>query len=84
MKRLVFYTKPDCPLCEKAFVIIKKTQSQINFEIDIKNITLDQNLFDRYCFDIPVIEIDGVMRFKGRVSEEELKAALREARRPHL
>ncbi|MBI1729918.1 glutaredoxin family protein [Candidatus Acetothermia bacterium] len=85
MTKLIFYTKPDCPLCEKAFVVVKKTKKRTDFQLEIRDITQDKVLFEKYCFDIPIIELNGVIRFRGRVTEEELGAALlNNLRRPDL
>ena len=76
-KKLIFYTKPDCPLCEKALRVIISVQKQIDFELEITDITQNESLFERFCFDIPVGLLDGATLFRGRVSEDELWAALR-------
>ena len=76
MNRITLYSKPDCPLCEKAERLLRKLQREFTYEIEIVDITNEKALFDRYCFDIPVILLLGVERFRGRVSEEELRAAL--------
>ena len=76
MNRITLYSKPDCPLCEKAERLLRKLQREFTYEIEIVDIRNEKALFDRYCFDIPVILLHGVVRFRGRVSEEELRAAL--------
>ena len=82
MRKLIFYTKPDCPLCEKALAVVERVKKRINFQLEIRDITQEILLFEKYCFDIPVIELDGIVRFRGRVTEEELGAALLNLRRP--
>jgi glutaredoxin len=84
MNKLIFYTKPDCPLCEKALVVVKTIKKRIDFQLEVKDITQDKALFEKYCFDIPIIELNSVTRFRGRVTEEELGAALLNLRRPDL
>ncbi|OGF56916.1 MAG: hypothetical protein A2Z21_07390 [Candidatus Fraserbacteria bacterium RBG_16_55_9] len=78
MSKITLYSKPDCSLCDKAETLLRKLQRDFKYEIEIVDITRDQTLFERYCFDIPVILLDGVERFRGRMSEEELQVAFRE------
>ncbi len=40
------------------------------------NIETDPDLLRRYQFEIPVLEIDGVVAFKARLRAEEFKAYL--------
>lgn len=75
---VTLYSKSDCPLCDKAEELVRKLQGEFAFALEVIDITADEVLFERYCFDIPVILIDGTQRFRGRVTEEELRDALQE------
>ncbi len=79
MSKVTLYSKSDCPLCAKAEKLLRKLQREFRYEMEVIDITSDQALFERYCFDIPVIAIDGVERVRGRLSEEELRAAWMQA-----
>jgi len=65
---VVLYTKPGCHLCDQA----KEILWQYNYvlpeisEVDIED---DQLLMEKFGKCIPVVEIDGKIRFRGRVSE---------------
>ncbi len=76
--RVEIYSKPDCPLCEKAKRIIQQVQTRIRFDLTEVNIEEDRGLFERFQFDIPVIFIDGRKAFKHRVEEKELERRLRQ------
>jgi glutaredoxin len=75
--RVEIYSKPDCPLCEKAKRVIQHVQTRIPFELVEVNIEGDRTLFERFQYDIPVIFIDGRKSFKHRVGEKELEDRLR-------
>ena len=77
MNRITLYSKPECPLCEKAERLLRKLQRELTYEIEVVDITKEAALFECYCFDIPVILLDGVERFCGRISAEELRATFR-------
>jgi len=76
---VTLYSKSDCPLCDKAEKILRKLRREFAFALEVIDITKDEALFERYCLEIPVILIDGAQRFRGRVTEEELRDALQEA-----
>ena len=76
MNKITLYSKPDCPLCDKAEQLLNKLQSKFHYEIEVVDITQDEVLFQLYCFDIPVIMLNGVERFRGHWCTEELQAAL--------
>jgi len=71
------YSKPECPLCDKALEIIQEVGCNFDFKLEIIDITKDDELFAEYCFDIPVVAVNGVMRFKGVVDKQSLKQLLR-------
>jgi glutaredoxin len=77
--RVEIYSKPDCPLCEKAKRIVQQVQTRIPFELTEVNIEEDRTLLENFQYDIPVIFIDGRKAFKHRVGEEELEIRLRRA-----
>lgn len=77
MRRVTLYTKPDCPLCRKAKGLLGALRAEgIAFELEEVDVTRDPELYERYRFEVPVIAVDGVERFKGRVAREALRAAL--------
>lgn len=69
---LRFYTKPECSLCDKALNILTQ-YSNVLPKPELINILDDPELEAKHGEEIPVVEIDGVIRFRGIVSEELLK-----------
>ncbi len=76
MATVTFYTKPHCPLCDKALEEIERAQRQCQFELVEVNILEDLEIYERYKYDIPVLTVDGVEAFRHRVSCEELVKTL--------
>ena len=77
MPEVVLYTKASCHLCDYAKAAILQVRRQVAFEFREIDIALDEELFDLYKHDIPVVEIDGRRAFKHRVDPEALKDKLR-------
>lgn len=74
MKSVKLYTRQGCHLCDDAYVIL--TQNGLLPEsIDID---AHPELFERFTDCVPVVEIDGKIRFRGQVNEVLLKRLLHE------
>ncbi len=65
MHKVVLYTKDGCHLCERVLTELLKLRDEQSFEISIKDITTDSQLFERYKNIIPVVEVDGKIRLAG-------------------
>ncbi|MBI3660722.1 glutaredoxin family protein [Candidatus Acetothermia bacterium] len=76
MHRVTLYTKPYCSLCHKAEETILGLQDRLGFLVEKIDITQDPKIFEKYQYDIPVILIDGIERFRHQVTTEELEKAL--------
>ena len=58
-QKIVFYTKPHCPLCDKALRILRDLQKALDFDLHEVNILSNASLYEKYKQDIPVAELDG-------------------------
>lgn len=78
MRKLTFFTKQDCGLCEAAWFVIRKVRREIPFECEKVDITAEGNeaWFSRYRHDIPVVHLDGREVLRHRVEERTLRALL--------
>lgn len=63
MTKVIVYTKEGCHLCERVIAQLEKMNSTHAFEISIQDITPGSDLFERYKDKIPVISVDGEVRF---------------------
>ncbi|CAG9620719.1 glutaredoxin family protein [Sutcliffiella rhizosphaerae] len=75
---LTFYTKVDCPLCEKAKIKLMELQREWNFSIEENDIYKDDVLLEKYQLMIPVVEHEGEMLAYGQISKEEIRKRLLE------
>lgn len=76
--KVVLYTRPGCTLCDKAKTIIMKVSRNHPIDLQEVDISSDPNLVQAYGESIPVVCIDGVEVFRGKVSEYRLQRELRE------
>jgi glutaredoxin len=70
--RVVLYTRPGCHLCDLARETLDKYEESLPSPIEV-DIDSEPSLRSRFSTCIPVIEIDGKIRFRGRVNEVLLR-----------
>lgn len=70
--QVVLYTRAGCCLCEDAHKLLEKR----GLSPKIIDIDADPTLRDKFTTCVPVVEIDGVVRFRGKVNEILLKRLL--------
>jgi glutaredoxin len=80
--KVIVYTRAQCCCCHKALDLLKEYQAEHGFAIETMDIDHDRELSDRYHTEVPVVLVDGKVRFKGVINpvlfERLLKAASRE------
>jgi predicted thioredoxin/glutaredoxin len=62
------YTRAHCCCCHKALDLLKEYQTQHEFTINTVDIDSDLELARRYDTEVPVVAVDGKVRFKGVVN----------------
>jgi glutaredoxin len=69
---VILYTRKGCHLCDDAQAILQAHGLAIQ-EIDVD---ADTQLKQRFDTCVPVVEIDGKIRFRGRIDERLLRRLL--------
>jgi glutaredoxin len=72
MLQVVLYTRIGCHLCDDAQALLVKH----GLQPQLVDIDADPALRERFNYCVPVVEIDGVLRFRGRVNEVLLRRLL--------
>ena len=70
---MVLYTRDGCHLCEEA----REVLSAFGISPTILDIDDDPNLRERFDTCVPVVKIDGQVRFRGRVEPRLLRRIIR-------
>jgi hypothetical protein len=73
MACVVVFTAPGCHLCGPAVDVVRRVCGS---DFCVVDISTDTVLERRYRTRIPVVEIDGVERFRFEVDEDDLRAVL--------
>jgi len=79
---VTLYGKPDCHLCDEAEERLSRLAQQRGLTYRKVDIQSSPELFNRYRYSIPVIEIDGGATLDWPVTLEQVWSAVRAATRP--
>ncbi|MCC6417182.1 MAG: glutaredoxin family protein [Gemmataceae bacterium] len=80
--RVVMYTRQGCHLCEDAWALLEGHRARHGFTLVAVDVDADPDLAARHGREVPVVEIDGKVRFRGVVNPHLLERLLyAEARR---
>lgn len=66
--RVVVYTRANCPLCDKAAAFLEVERRRLGFTLEWVDIAADPELTARHGEWIPVVEVDGTVRFRGQIN----------------
>jgi Glutaredoxin-like domain (DUF836) len=75
--RVTILSRENCHLCDVVYRIAIHLQSELHIETSKVYIEGDQVLKERYGTRIPVVLLDEVEHFAGKVTEEELRRAIK-------
>jgi hypothetical protein len=78
--RVTILSRENCHLCEVVHRIAQHLQSELHIETNKVSIEGDRVLMERYGAKVPVILLDEVEQFEGKVTEGELRRAIKKAR----
>ena len=73
MAHVRLYVAQGCHLCGPALEVVRRVCGD---DFELVDITNDPRLERRYREVIPLLEVDGVERFRYEVDEEDLRAIL--------
>ena len=79
-REVTMYTRPGCHLCTDAKAVMQPLLKEFGATLREVNIDLDNELGERYSWDIPVIFIGRHKAAKHRVDPAQFRRQLEEAR----
>ena len=69
---VILYTRKGCHLCDDALKLLES----YGLQPSLQDIDVDEQLRERFDTCVPVVEIDGKIRFRGKVDPVLLKRLL--------
>ena len=74
---LTLYTRPNCPLCDEAKLMLQLVQEDFPIDFTEINIEEDEELHEKYMLMIPVLEQENEIIIYGNIGFAELLEALK-------
>ena len=81
--RVVLYSKPGCHLCEVMKAEMQRAGIAKRYALNEVNIETDPDLMARFSLSIPVLEIEGRIAFKGKLTAEDFANKLTRMQAAH-
>jgi glutaredoxin len=66
--RIIMYTRQGCHLCETAWELLMDEQRRHGFSLQKVDVDTDPALAAEHGLDVPVVVVNGRVRFRGVVS----------------
>ena len=63
-----FYTRQGCHLCEDALELLRGEQERHGFSLTLVDVDTDPQLVAAHGNCVPVVAVNGKVRFRGRVN----------------
>jgi glutaredoxin len=76
---VVLYTREGCHLCHEVQASLEAERAGMDFDLTVLDIDRDEELKRLYALEVPVVSIDGRVRFRGQVNLVLLRRTLRAA-----
>lgn len=80
MLRVTILSRQECHLCDVLLKMARRLQAEIPFDLNKVDIDSDADLSARYGSRIPVVLIDQAESCSGRITQGELRRAIKRAR----
>jgi glutaredoxin len=66
-RRIVVYTRANCSLCDQTAAFLEAERERRGFPLEYVDIAGNVELTERHGDWIPVVEVDGKVRFRGKI-----------------
>src|SRR5437879_2886075 len=65
---IVMYTRAGCHLCDDAWALLERAQRRHDFALTKVDVDANADLIARHGLEVPVVEVNGKVRFRGVVN----------------
>jgi glutaredoxin len=70
------YTRAQCCCCHKALDVLKEAQQRFGYAIEEVDVDGDPNLIAQFDTEVPVVALNGKVRFRGVINPALLNRLL--------
>ena len=72
----ILYTRVNCPLCDEAHTLLETFRTRYGFVLETKDVDESEELQRAHGQCVPVVTINGRLRFRGHVNAVLLQRIL--------
>lgn len=76
---VVQYTRRGCHLCDESWALLQRCQARYGFRLEAVDVDGDPRLLETYGEWVPVVTVNGKVRFRGGVNRVLLERLLDES-----
>lgn len=79
--KIEVFTSPSCPYCPMAVELVEEVKKEMPDDIEVEKIDIMQDrqkAIEYNLMAVPAIALDGVVKFVGAPTKEELVGAIKE------
>lgn len=73
---LVLFTRQGCHLCDDAWELLEELRRGYGYRLEARDVDAAPELVSRYGDWVPVVTVNGTVRFRGRVNKVLLQRLL--------
>jgi glutaredoxin len=77
-REVVLYTRAGCHLCEEAHATLERARRRHGFQLRAVDVDSDPALVEAHGLCVPVVTVDGTVRFRGAVNAVLLERLFQE------
>jgi glutaredoxin len=74
--RVMLYTRAGCHLCDDAWAVLEEARHRYGFALEARDVDAAPDLAAAYGLSVPVVTVNGKVRFRGRVNAVLLRRLL--------
>jgi glutaredoxin len=74
--QVILFTRRGCHLCEDAWALLERFQQAYQFALEMRDVDSSTQWAAEYGECVPVVMINGKVRFRGQVNEVLLQRLL--------
>jgi hypothetical protein len=74
--QITVFSKEECSLCDDVIGRIERVAKDVPIQLQLVDITLDPEIYEKYKWVIPVVHIDGQEVFVSKMAELWLRREL--------
>jgi glutaredoxin len=74
---VILFTRQGCHLCEQAWLLLQREQWRYHYKLEVVDIDSQQELAARFGGQVPVVTVNGQIRFRGGINSVLLTRLLR-------